>query len=98
MNESYEFKEAALPNITGGRSGFHIGWAGDQNGSFISTIGAIETQLNDIVNSIYTDGPSTPTGRYYSNFNASRVSSIYKDGVNTVQPPAYTLIYIMKIK
>ena len=30
-------------------------------------------------------------------FNAHNYNAIYKDGCNTVQPPAYTVYYIMRI-
>ncbi len=69
--------EAALPNITGGYK--HPGWAG-----------------YDYTGAVYT-GQTVPnytgTGQGGSQqngflFDASRCSSVYKEGINTVQPPA----------
>ena len=44
-----------------------------------------------------TEGTNTASGSYKIEFNASRYNSIYKDGCNTVQPPAYTVYYIIKV-
>lgn len=84
-----EAKEAGLPNITGA-------W-GDW-------IGYQYPQSNFTNNAFYTDSAtaqraSQDTG-YYGNlnmyFDASRSNAIYGRS-DTVQPPAYTVYYIMKV-
>lgn len=77
-------KEAGLPNISGG---FASG--GDQNSAYCS--GAFYQGSRGVT--IQTTGGQA---WWRVTFNASRSSSIYKDGVDTVQPPAVTVLYIIK--
>lgn len=87
MTESFEFKEAALPNIKGSFCANVVNM-----GSY--TWGAITCVrpfgINQVVN-----GPNDNMGYQ---LNASLYNSIYKDDCTTVQPPAYTVMYIIKIK
>lgn len=81
------FKEAGLPNLQG-RFTF-IAYSGHSaEGVFI--------KVQNLINGMW-NGPSEG-GEASMYFNASRYSSIYKDSCDTVQPAAYTVYYIMKIK
>lgn len=81
------FIEAGLPNIKGQFSGGHT--------SNVTYSGA------------FSKKNSTGTGIHYcigdyggpitQEFNASLANSIYKDECTTVQPPAYTVYYIIKV-
>ena len=84
--------EPALPNITGSFIGLDenfdsLGWWG---GAFyyIQAIRCMNTNSSASGNS----------GEVSTIFNASRCSSIYKDGVNTVQPPALAVNFYIKAK
>lgn len=95
MAETFEFKEAALPNIFGSftlgqkqNTNCVAGWVGD--GAFYAVPHHINASVS-IQGSI--------TDNYNINaFDASRCSPIYKMGIHTVQPPAFTVMYIIKIK
>lgn len=86
LNPIGTFLEAKLPNIKGG---FHF------NGSSAhSSYGAVTIIGNP------GDQASANFSGWYENdfkFNASSSNSIYSDDCNTVQPPAYTVYYIIKI-
>ena len=80
------FKEPGLPNIKG-TSGYGLAtsWNGE-SGAFYS---------------IPNSSSNTWLNQSYVNclgFDASLYSSIYKNDVTTVQPSAYTVYYIIKIK
>ena len=83
-----EEKEAGLPNIKGSVA-FHSTEMND--GEIYQCTGAFEgyTELNKV--GVYG---TLKDGLCYArtNFNASRSSSVYSDSINTVQPPAITLI------
>ncbi len=83
MNETFEFIEAGLPNI----KGYFITKAG--GGSFVY-VSEFAWFAGDNYGSGYL--------HHWFNFDASQSSPIYKDNCNTVQPPAYTVMFIMKIK
>ena len=91
MDESFEFKEAALPNLTGFLS-FRSGHAGE---ALFDASGIFYSQVANYARSYQMT--ATDQRHYRAFFNASRCSSVYKNDCNTVQPPAYTVIYIMKI-
>lgn len=80
--------EAALPNITG-----RVGWWNDSNGTLQS--GALI-----LSNSRFGRGQETGSGgiEFVIGFDASRSSSIYKNNINTVQPPAVTVRYYIRAK
>ena len=82
------FIDAALPNIKGafGVYGTSNNWGG-YNGPF------------QMVPFSHTSGyhGENYTDSYGIGFNASLVNSLYKDDCNTVQPPAYTVYYIIKM-
>ncbi len=77
------FKDPGLPNI--------IGTAG----SVIANIhpsGAFGTT------GLYAYGTGYQHSNYGLYFDASRCSDIYRNDINTVQPKAYTVMYIIKVK
>ena len=92
-------KEAGLPNITGS-----IGNSGSANDQFLSdsTSASIKTKgalsitgyasKTSMANG--SDNYNTPTG---FGFDASKSNAIYGKS-NTVQPPALTMVYIIKAK
>lgn len=85
MNEIFEFKEAALPNITGTLGEFTtLGGSYDDGAFYYSSYKRVG--FHNGTNHCET-----------YKIDASRCSSIYKNDCNTVQPPAYTVMYIMKI-
>ena len=92
MDESFEFKEAALPNLTGFLS-FRSGHAGE---ALFDASGIFYSQVANYARSYQMT--ATDQRHYRAFFNASRCSSVYKNDCNTVQPPAFTVMYIMKIK
>ena len=87
-NSPGNFIEPAIPNIKGDTAstselGINYGITGN---------GAIRMEPYGVANYSY---PASPGNILY--FDASRYNSIYKDDCNTVQPPAYTVYYIIKI-
>ena len=96
MNESFDFKDAALPNIVAS-----LGTSNTSSNRGLSALGV------DKFSGAFTF-KYAPIGLDYSrgvynviqelNFNASRCSNIYKDDCTTVQPSSYCLMYIIKIK
>ena len=94
MNESFEYKEAALPNIYGEASWTYLGYLG-----YHYFMGAInytpEVKLRGT--SGWTAGADLGSN-YTLIFNASEYNSIYKDDCITVQPSSFCLMYIMKVK
>ena len=84
------YKEPGLPNLKGslGHPFANVFQVFEASGSFYSGISLTYGALmngSDIVN-------------YWIEFDASRYSGIYKDNCTTVQPLAYTVYYIMKIR
>ena len=79
------FIDAALPNITGFFSMY--------NGEIISYGGAFSFHHN----SSTASSGSIISGSGGAFFNAANSSIVYKDDCNTVQPPAYTVYYIIKV-
>lgn len=89
MNEIYDYVEAALPNIKGSVSSFS--WSIFPDGESLYSFNSDSSPNRQ------TNWGST--ARYISIcLDASRSSSVYKDDCTTVQPSAYTVMYIMKIK
>ena len=89
-NTSGTEKEAGLPNITG-RAGYFSSmclWDGKQNGAFKKYNAIHDKQIDNVA----TQGTSSS---YYFDFDASLSNSIYGNS-NTVQPPALTMVYIIK--
>jgi hypothetical protein len=76
--------DAAIPNITGSVNG-GTGWFDNATGAFVAT---------------NTGGDWDGYGSRWLpcswNFSASRSSSVYKDGVTTVQPPSLELLPLIK--
>ena len=101
MNESFDYKEAALPNITGyidtrlANSAHSI-----QSGAVVyqtSSTSSLVSKSYGPNNSII--GSSVQVYGYSAiGLDASYSSSIYKNDCTTVQPSAYTVMYIMKMK
>lgn len=86
-----EYKESALPNIKGSFQESSPRSAGSTNTAGVFNQSVTETQqigdgegINCIANTI--------------DFDASRCSGVYKDGVNIVQPPAATLRPMIRYK
>ena len=87
------FIQAGLPNITGTyriRTGFQ-----GQLDSYLIIDGAFQAEQPYISSGTTGYGSLSLNGGF--NLDASRSSQIYGRS-NTVQPPAYTVYYIMKIK
>ena len=86
-------KAAGLPNITGAATYFSEGcvWSGEANGAFNRYAPNQSIQIKNVALS-----GDTHYGYYFS-FDASRSNAIYGNS-NTVQPPALTMIYIIKAK
>ena len=83
-------KAAALPNITG-----RFIASDDNMHADSSALGGAFYRMGDnFDNHAGGGGGHEPV----LIFDASRSSSIYKNGVTTVQPASYTVMYIMKIK
>ncbi len=87
MNESFEVKEAGLPNIKGTIFIHYSAPLGEQ-GAFYHFAGDV----------LYNSSATDYRGWNGLGFDASRSSSIYKDDCTTVQPPAFTVMYIIKVK
>ena len=87
-----EVMAAGLPNIKGTFGSTII--SGTTYGSLKSS-GAFELGVSQTEN--VSDSNNANNG-YYMTFDASRSSSIYKNNVNTVQPPAITLIPQIKYR
>jgi microcystin-dependent protein len=97
-------KQAGLPNITGSQ---FLGW-GDSSAPTLIMTGINSGSLysssdsNSLANIKYiqlaSSIPTSSATNYNNtiNIDASRSSSIYKDSVNTVQPPSLTLRYLIK--
>ena len=82
--------EAGLPNIKGDarwQNNCGLTEAGG-TGPFYNNLKHFSTALLNV----------TTTGSYALGFDASRVSSIYRDDITTVQPPAYTVRYYIRAK
>lgn len=101
MNETFEFKEAALPNITGYidtrlASSAHVIQSGAvvyQTSSTSSLVSKSYGPNNSVI------GSSVQVYGYSAiGLDASYSSSIYKNDCTTVQPSSFCLMYIMKIK
>lgn len=88
-----EEKEAGLPNIKGS-IGSGVGSAGSEIGAFRSdcTAGAFSKLYDGQYNPSRGNQPISGTVFTAIKFDASDSNSIYSDTVNTVQPPAITLI------
>lgn len=84
--------EPALPNITGYLS-FRSGHNGE---SLFDASGAFYSKVDHYASSYQMTSINQRHFRAY--FNASRSSSIYKDGCTTVQPPALALNFYIKAK
>lgn len=87
-----QYLEPALPNIKGllnGVTGGGSSFARNQQAPFYD------------IPSSYTSHVGIASYGYYSQgfvgFDASLINSVYKDDYNTVQPPAYTVYFIIKI-
>lgn len=88
--------EASLPNIRGSfvyAPSMHD-WniVGREDGAF-SFEGSLPSDKWSSLD--YQDQPRSP---YRLSFSAERSSPIYKDGVQTVQPPAYTVRYLVRAR
>ena len=83
-------KEAGLPNITGETKYISEGciWSGEASGAFNKYSANTSIQINNVAVSGKHYG-------YYFSFDASRCSTIYGNST-TVQPPALTMVYIIK--
>ena len=94
--------EPGLPNIIGR---FTLSFDGDTP-TATDYLGWTLTSHGEGAFFLYNDGKKLHRARnsgetYYGGvlvFNASLSNLIYKDECNTVQPPAYTVYYIIKIK
>ena len=89
-----KFKEPALPNISGNINLER----GGSNSSLVSGSGVFSTYYYDNHYNIWYWCIENLKGGVGISFNASHYSSIYKDSCDTVQPAAYTVYYIIKIK
>lgn len=92
LDTAGSYIQAALPNLTG-----HSGLSYFSQGITYATTGT------GAIRSPYTsvgrwEGDSNSTSYHSIIFDASLCSSIYKDGVNTVQPPTYTVRYYIRAK
>ena len=86
MSETFEFKEAGLPNIYG--SLYVFGGTANNTGAFRwNAFGGLVDGTQSV--GALTDG--------HGDFDASRCSVIYGNST-TVQPASYTVLFIMKIK
>lgn len=82
-NSAGEEKEAGLPNITGSIRAYND-YQGVASGVFYAkALGTV------------SKGGTTYTGGDFL-FDASRCSSVYKDGTKTVQPASLTMLYVIK--
>ena len=80
-----QFIEAGLPNLVGSlnRALFNV------DGKLFKNMYPIYKAIQDI--------PKDYITAHDIEFNAHSYNAIYKDECNTVQPPAYTVYYIMRI-
>lgn len=85
--------EAGLPNITGAIS---AGLYNPDHGAFRGASGSFELGGNLTETPYSSDNYAAANGYRSVDFNASRSSSIYKDGVTTVQPNAVTCLICIK--
>ena len=83
------FVEAGLPNITGTWADAEL--SNDNDWGFSS--GAFRRKWYSFR---HDSGNGNGSGCWYIDFDASRCSFIYGNS-NTVQPPAYTVYYIIKV-
>lgn len=82
-NSAGEEKEAGLPNITGSIRAYND-YQGVASGVFYAkALGTV------------SKGGTAYTGGDFL-FDASRCSSVYKDGTKTVQPASLTMLYVIK--
>lgn len=79
------FKEAGLPNILGTMSGLYN----------MATATGVFSRIGKLFSNVGLGDGSD--GVYVSTFNASKYNPIY-GASNTVQPTAYTVYYIIKMK
>lgn len=86
-------KEAGLPNITGETKYLSDNclWSGVASGAFNRYVRDNNTQINNVTLT------GDQSAGYYFSFDASRCSTIYGKS-NTVQPPALTMVYIIKAR
>lgn len=84
------FKEPGLPNITGKSTTIGESYKDE------SPAGAYY-KIIKILNAEYTGGPTAILDRTVNGFDASRSNPLYGNST-TVQPKAYTVMYIIKIK
>ena len=82
------FVEAGLPNITGKH------YTDNTSAEYYYSPSGVYTYIHG--KNLTLEGSTSYTSGWLL-FDASRCSSIYGNS-NTVQPPAYTVYYIMKIK
>ncbi len=87
MTESFEYKEAALPNIKG---------TAQLYSTYANHTGALY-RLNVSILTGNHDAGIVPYP-YQVGFDASLYNNIYNDNCTTVQPASYTVMYIIKIK
>lgn len=83
--------EPGLPNIRGDFSGTYFGQKGAS-----STFGTGSFFIERL-NGEYGPNYATNIRSVVMSFSAALSSGIYKDDCNTVQPPAYTVYYIIKV-
>lgn len=88
MTESFEFKEAGIPNIIGTFCANITNRCSYTSGAFtiLNPFGGLHVD---------NDGINTSFGYH---LDASRSSAVYKNDCTTVQPASFTLMYIMKVK
>ena len=87
LEELGKINKAGLPNITGSFSAQDMA----DNATTPTTTGALYATKNSL-----RDSNNGATGGWNINFDASRSSSVYKDGLNTVEVDGYNcLVYIV---
>lgn len=85
-NEAFNLVEAGLPNITGTFNGHQLFDSAPYGTGAFGTGGSANRK---------TPGGGGDSGQGGFNFNASRSSSIYGNS-DTVQPPAWTTVFIIR--
>ena len=93
INEAGVVKSPALPNIVGELSNA----SGDDEGPFPGIVTGTGAFAIMKVPGNGSDGASR-RGAHGCTFDASRCNSVYKSGVNKVQPYSMTVIPIIKVK
>ena len=86
-------KAAGLPNITGDTRYISEGcvWSKEPSGAFNGYFANTSIEINNVALS------ANKHYGYYFSFDASRSNAIYGNS-NTVQPPALTMVYIIKAR